>query len=164
VVIRPIDCEARDGTLTIYLCDQGSGPQQVTVTMVDSGFTTVLIWDLDMDVWIPPPTLLERVFSFIVSPLGIVITLVLLVTVIGGGAYAGMRLAHNRKLRDAYQAYDLKPEKFALSSEFSQYELPAAPDLNSVAGQQNTSAKQPSLPARPVEPGDDDIPPAPDFD
>jgi len=164
VVIRPIDCEARDGTLTIYLCDQGSGPQQVTVTMVDSGFTTVLIWDLDMDVWIPPPTLLERVFSFIVSPLGIVVTLVLLVTVIGGGAYAGMRLAHNRKLRDAYQAYDLKPEKFALSSEFSQYELPAAPDLNSVAGQQNTSAKQPSLPARPVEPGDDDIPPAPDFD
>jgi hypothetical protein len=164
VVIRPIDCEARDGTLTIYLCDQGSGPQQVTATIVDSGFTTVLTWDLDMDVWIPPPTLLERVFSFIVSPLGIVVTLVLLMTVIGGGAYAGMRLAHNRRLRDAYQAYDLKPEKFALSSEFSQYELPAAPDLSSVAGQQNTSAEQPSLPARPVEPGDDDIPPAPDFD
>ena len=164
VVIRPIDCEARDGTLTIYLCDQGSGPQQVTATIVDSGFTTVLTWDLDMDVWVPPPTLLERVFSFIVSPLGIVVTLVLLMTVIGGGAYAGMRLAHNRRLRDAYQAYDLKPEKFALSSEFSQYELPAAPDLSSVAGQQNTSAEQPSLPARPVEPGDDDIPPAPDFD
>ena len=100
VVIRPIDCEARDGTLTIYLCDQGSGPQQVTATIVDSGFTTVLVWNLDMDVWIPPPTLLERVFSFIVSPLGIVVTLVLLVTVIGGGAYAGMRLTHNRKLRE----------------------------------------------------------------
>ena len=164
VAILPIDCEARDGTLTIYLCDQGSGPQQVTATIVDSGVTTVLVWNLDMDVWIPPPTLLERVFSFIVSPLGIVATLVLLVTVIGGGAYAGMRLAHNRKLRDAYQAYDLKPEKFALSSEFSQYELPAAPDLSSVGGQQNTSAEQPSLPARPVEPGDDEIPPSPDFD
>ena len=75
-----------------------------------------------------------------------------------------MVLAHNRMLRDAYHAYDLKPETFALSSEFSQYELPAAPDLNSVAGQQNTSAKQPSLPARPVESGDEDIPPAPDFD
>ena len=43
VAILPIDCEARDGTLTIYLCDQGSGPQQVTATIVDSGVTTVSV-------------------------------------------------------------------------------------------------------------------------
>ncbi|RTZ95693.1 MAG: hypothetical protein DSY41_01820, partial [Candidatus Poseidoniales archaeon] len=164
VVIRPIDCEARNGTLTIYLCDQGSGPQQVTATMVDSGTTTVFVWDLDMEVWIPPPTLLERLFSFIVSPIGIVVTLVLLLTVLVGGVYAGMRFSHNRKLKDAYQAYDLKSEKFALSPELGQYELPSAPDLGSLIGQQNTPVELPPLPARPIEESEDGIPRAPDLD
>ncbi len=68
------------------------------------------------------------------------------------------------ELKDAYQAYDLKSEKFALSPELGEYELPSAPDLGSLIGQQNTPVELPPLPARPVEESEDGIPRAPDLD
>ena len=127
IVIESIDCEAGDTTLTIYLCDQGSGPQQITATLVDSGQTTVFVWDIDMDVWIPPETFSEKLFSFVTSPTGLAASIILLLAVIGGCTFAVRRFSHKRKLKDAYQAYDLKPEKFALSPELLDYDLPSAP-------------------------------------
>ena len=51
--------------------------------------------------------------------------------------------------------------EFELSSEFQEYELPSAPDLGAMVGQQSAPVQLPSIPATPV---DDDVPPAPDFD
>jgi len=161
VFIEPIDCEARDTTLTIYLCNQGSSPQQLTATLVDSGQTTIFLWDIDMDVWITPETLSEKLFSFVTSPTGLAVTIVLLLSVMGGCTYAVGRFSHKRKLKDAYEAYNLKPEKFTLSTEFLDYDLPSAPDLSALMGQQNTPVVLPSVP---VVEDDDDIPPDPDFD
>jgi hypothetical protein len=161
VVIEPIDCEAGDTTLTIYLCDQGSGPQQITATLVDSGQTTVFVWDIDMDVWIPPETLSEKLLSYVTSPTGLAATLVVLLSVIGGCVYAVGRFSHKRKLKDAYEAYNLKPEKFSLSPEFQDYDLPSAPDLNALMGQQNTPVELPSVP---VFEDEDEIPRAPKLD
>ena len=161
IVIEPIDCEAGDTTLTIYLCDQGSGPQQITATLVDSGQTTVFVWDIDMDVWIPPETFSEKLFSFVTSPTGLAASIILLLAVIGGCTFAVRRFSHKRKLKDAYQAYDLKPEKFALSPELLDYDLPSAPDLSALMGQQNAPVE---LPSTPVVEDEDGIPQAPDLD
>ena len=161
IVIKSIDCEAGDTTLTIYLCDQGSGPQQITATLVDSGQTTVFVWDIDMDVWIPPETFSEKLFSFVTSPTGLAASIILLLAVIGGCTFAVRRFSHKRKLKDAYQAYDLKPEKFALSPELLDYDLPSAPDLSALMGQQNAPVE---LPSTPVVEDEDGIPQAPDLD
>jgi len=161
IVIEPIDCEAGDTTLTIYLCDQGSGPQQITATLVDSGQTTVFVWDIDMDVWIPPETFPEKLLSFVTSPAGLAASIILLLAVIGGCTFAVRRFSHKRKLKDAYQAYDLKPEKFALSPELRDYDLPSAPDLSALMGQQNAPVV---LPSTPVVEDEDGIPQAPDLD
>ena len=161
IVIEPIDCEAGDTTLTIYLCDQGSGPQQITATLVDSGQTTVFVWDIDMDVWIPPETFSEKLLSFVTSPAGLAASIILLLAVIGGCTFAVRRFSHKRKLKDAYQAYDLKPEKFALSPELRDYDLPSAPDLSALMGQQNAPVV---LPSTPVVEDEDGIPQAPDLD
>ena len=80
---------------------------------------------------------------------------------IGGCTFAVRRFSHKRKLKDAYQAYDLKPEKFTLSPEFRDYDLPSAPDLSALIGQQSTPVVLPSVP---IVEDDDDIPPDPDFD
>ena len=161
IVIEPIDCDAGDTTLTIYLCDQGSGPRQITATLVDSGQTTVFVWDIDMDVWIPPETLSEKLLSFVTSPTGLAVTLVALLSMIGGCVYAVGRFSHKRKLKDAYEAYDLKPEKFSLSPEFQDYDLPSAPDLGALIGQHNTPVELPSIP---VFEDEDEIPRAPKLD
>jgi len=161
IVIEPIDCDAGDTTLTIYLCGQGSGPQQITATLVDSGQTTVFVWDIDMDVWIPPETLSEKLLSFVTSPTGLAVTLVALLSMIGGCVYAVGRFSHKRKLKDAYEAYDLKPEKFSLSPEFQDYDLPSAPDLGALIGQHNTPVELPSVP---VFEDEDEIPRAPKLD
>ena len=161
VLIEPIDCEARDNTLTIYLCDQGSGPQQITATLLDSDHITALVWDIDMEVWIPPDTLSEKLLSFITSPTGLVVAFVLLLSLVGGCVYTVSRISHKRKLKDAYQAYDLKPEKFTLSPEFQDYDLPSAPDLSALMGEQNAPVQLPSVP---VADDDGEIPQAPELD
>ena len=114
-----------------------------------------------MDVWIAPETLSEKLLSFVTSPTGLAVTIVLLLSLIGGCVYAVGRFSHKRKLKDAYEAYDLKPEKFALSAEFLDYDLPPAPDLNALTGQQNTPVV---LPYAPVVEDENEIPRAPELD
>jgi len=161
VLIEPIDCEVRDTTLTIYLCDQGSGPQQVTATIVDSGHTTTLVWDIDMVVWKQPETLSEKLLSLVTSPVGLAATIVLLLSLVGGCVYAVGRISHKRNLKDAYQAYNLSPEKFTLSSEFQDYDLPSAPDLSALMGERNVPVQLPSIP---VEDEESELPRAPELD
>ena len=114
-----------------------------------------------MDVWITPETLSEKMLSFVTSPTGLVVTITLLLSVIGGCAYAVGRFSHKRKLKDAYEAYDLKPEKFTLSTEFLDYELPSAPDLSALMGQQSAPVVLPSVP---IVEDEDGIPRAPELD
>ena len=71
-------------------------------------------------------------------------------------------MAHNRRLEDAYKAYDIKPGEFSLSPEFQEYELPSAPDLSAMVGQQAAPVQLPSIPVTPVD--NESIPEAPDLD
>ena len=72
------------------------------------------------------------------------------------------RISYNRRLEDAYKAYDIKPGEFSLSPELQEYQLPSAPDLSAMMGQQSAPVQLPSIPATPVD--DDSIPEAPKFD
>ena len=114
-----------------------------------------------MEVWIPPPTLSDRLLDFVLSPTGLAATLLVVVAILGMVVIGIRRVAYNRRLEDAYKAYEIKPREFELSSEFQEYELPSAPDLGAMVGQQSAPVQLPSIPATPV---DDDVPPAPDFD
>ena len=162
VVILPINCDSGDTSLEIYLCGQGDSPQQVSLTISEPGETTELIWDIDMEVWIPPPTLSDRLLDFVLSPTGLAATLLVVVALLGMVMIGIRRVAYNRRLEDAYKAYDIKPREFELSPEFQEYELPSAPDLGAMMGQQTAPVQLPSIPATPVD--NESIPDAPELD
>ena len=161
-MILPIDCDSGDTSLEIYLCAQGDSPQQVSLTISEPWGTTELIWDVDMEVWIPPPTLSDRLLDFVLSPTGLAATLLVVVAILGMVVIGIRRVAYNRRLEDAYKAYEIKPREFELSSEFQEYELPSAPDLGAMVGQQSAPVQLPSIPATPVD--NDSIPDAPELD
>ena len=162
VVILPINCDSGDTSLEIYRCGQGDSPQQVSLTISEPGETTELIWDIDMEVWIPPPTLSDRLLDFVLSPTGLAATLLVVVALLGMVMIGIRRGAYNRRLEDAYKAYDIKPREFELSPEFQEYELPSAPDLGAMMGQQTAPVQLPSIPATPVD--NESIPDAPELD
>ncbi len=162
VTILPIDCDSGDTSLEIYLCGQGESPQQVSLTISEPGETTELIWDIDMVVWIPPLTFSEMLFEFVISPTGLAATLLIVVALVGAVVLGLRRMAYNRRLEDAYSAYDMKPGEFTLSPEFQEYDLPSAPDLGAMVGQQAAPVQLPSVPASPVN--EESIPEMPDLD
>ena len=162
VVILPIDCESGDTSLEVYLCGQGDSPQQASLTISESSETTQIVWDIDMEVWIPPPSLSERLLEIIFSPTGLAATLLVVVSLLGLVVLSIRRVSHNRRLEDAYKAYDIKSGEFSMSPEFQDYELPSAPDLSSMVGQQAAPVQLPSIPASPVD--SEAIPEAPDLD
>ena len=148
--------------MEIYLCGQGDGPQQATLTISEAGETTQIVWDIDMEVWIPSRSLSEMLLDFVISPFGLAATLVVFVSLLGMVILGIRRVSHNRRLEDAYKAYDIKQAEFALSPEFQSYELPSAPDLSAMMGQQAAPVQLPSIPSSPED--SDTIPEAPDLD
>ena len=162
VEIMPIDCESGVTPIEIYLCDHGSGPQQATLTISELGETTMIVWDIDMVVWSPPSSLSERLLEFLISPVGMAVSLIVVVSLLGMLVLGIRRVSYNRRLEDAYKEYDIKPTEFALSPEFQGYELPSAPDLSAMMGQQAAPVQLPSIPSSPVD--SETIPEAPDFD
>ncbi len=162
VTILPINCESADTSLEIYLCNQGDGPQQASLKISEPGVTTQIIWDIDMQVWQPPSSFAERLIEFVVSPVGLSVTIIVMSILLSMIVLVIRRISYNRRLEDAYKAYDIKPGEFSLSPEFQEYELPSAPDLSAMMGQQTTPVQLPSIPATPAD--NDSIPEAPEFD
>jgi len=122
----------------------------------------MIVWDIDMVVWSPPSSLSERLLEFLISPVGMAVSLIVVVSLLGMLVLGIRRVSYNRRLEDAYKEYDIKPTEFALSPEFQGYDLPSAPDLSAMMGQQAAPVQLPSTPSSPVD--SETIPEAPDFD
>ena len=90
------------------------------------------------------------------------VALIVVVSLLGMLVLGIRRVSYNRRLEDAYKAYDIKPTEFALSPELQGYELPSAPDLSTMMGQQAAPVQLPSIPSGPVD--SETIPEAPDLD
>ena len=145
ITIPSLDCDSPSSNLAIQLCSEGSSPQQVTALMSDSGKITEFTWNLDMIVWEPPKSLGERLFGFILSPMGAVVSLLAVISLIGGALLIGTRISYRRQLEEAYEFYNIRPEGGNLGVEHQGYALPSAPDVSSmVSGDTQRQAYSPT--------------------
>ena len=101
LIIEEIDCKSKDWQLAEILCSERNGMRELNFTITDSGFETKLQWMVDVKVYVPPPTLIESLFSFLGSTIGIVVILVLLLAIVGGVAFAGIKIRENRMIAEA---------------------------------------------------------------
>ena len=132
LVLNQIDCESQDWELAEILCKERSGLRELNVTITDSGFETTLQWTIQVDVHIPPKTLVESLFSFLGSTIGIVVVIVILLSTIGGVALVGMKIRENRLIAEAYAEFKVELNPQGGKSGLGGTELPAAPDLSSL--------------------------------
>ena len=145
ISIPSLDCDAPSNNLAIQLCSDGSSPQQVTALMSDSGEITEFIWNLDMIVWEPPASLGEKLVVFVLSPLGVVVSLLAVISLSGGALLIGSRSSYRRQLEEAYEFYNIKPEGGNLGVEHQSYALPNAPDVSSmISGDMQRQAYSPA--------------------
>ncbi len=191
LAIRDIDCESRDWDLAKILCGDGSELRYLNATVTDSGFETKLQWIVDVDVYIPPPTLAESLLAFFGSTMGIIVLIILALSVVGGIAVVGMRIRENKLIADAYAEFRVDQRPTGASPEHRAVELPSAPDLSALLSQRSASESAggstiPMVGAAPVaaedsagdeppmvgvssvaytpEIGEDGVPKAPEFD
>ncbi|HIE81129.1 MAG TPA: hypothetical protein EYQ07_01095 [Candidatus Poseidoniales archaeon] len=151
--IQTIDCVSPDWGLAIALCDEGDGMRHLNVTIVDSGFETKIQWTVNVDVWIPPPTFSESLMAFLGSTYGVVVMLVLILILVGGVAFVGIRMRHNARIEDAYKEFRVDQSIPGAAPEHRAYELPTAPDLSALIAAEEQPSKQgepPMLASKPV--------------
>ena len=144
LVINELECGKNKDNLTILLCSNGTSIQQITATIVDSGVSTEFTWEIDMVVWIPPPTLFENLLSFLTSVLGILLLSVMMISILIAGVFVNLRIKSKRRLEEAYTAYSIPSNKIEYDYSFTKTELPSAPDLSLLETQNN--AYEESLP------------------
>jgi len=148
LVINDLECGNKDDNLTILLCTNGTSRQQVTATIVDSGVSTKFTWEVDMVIWIAPPTFMENLISFFTSGLGILLISLMMISVLSAGVFVNHRLKQKNLLEDAYTAYSIPSNKVVYDYSFTKTELPSAPDLSSLEKQNNYIEQSlPNLPA-----------------
>ena len=140
LVLHRIDCESQDWELAEILCTERSGLRELNVTITDSGFETTLQWTIQVDVYIPRKTLVESLFSFSGSTLGIVVIIVILLSTIGGVALVGMKIRENRMIAEAYAEFKVELNPQGGKSGLGGTELPAAPDLSSLLEMQSSNS------------------------
>ena len=105
LIIEEIDCKSKDWGLAEILCSQRSGMRELNITITDSGFETKLQWAVDVEVYIPAPTLIQSLFSFLGSSSGIVVILLEILSLVGGVAFAGMKIRENKMIAEAYAEF-----------------------------------------------------------
>ncbi|GIS41670.1 MAG: hypothetical protein Ct9H90mP14_1260 [Methanobacteriota archaeon] len=105
LIIEEIDCKSKDWELAEILCSQRSGIRELNLTITDSGFETKLQWTVDVEVYIPAPTFIESLFSFLGSSSGIVVILFVILSLVGGVAFAGMKIRENKMIAEAYAEF-----------------------------------------------------------
>ena len=158
VSIPSLDCDSPSENLEIYLCSEGTSSQQVTASMIDSGETTEVIWSFEMIISKTPASLSEKVVSFVLTPLGIAVSIASIASLLGVSYLVGARIAYRRELNEAYQFYQISSRDNEVGSgkiisdgnDFS-YSLPSAPDLSTMISSSNRNQE--------IDQGD--IPPPP---
>ena len=135
LIIEEIDCKSKDWELAKILCSQRSGIRELNLTITDSGFETKLQWTVDVEVYIPAPTLIESLFSFLGSSSGIVVILLVILSLVGGVALAGMKIRENKMIAEAYAEFRVNQSPPGVTPEHRAAELPAAPDLSALLSQ-----------------------------
>ena len=158
VSIPSLNCDSPEGNLEVYLCSEGTSSQEVTASIIDSGELTEVVWSFEMVISKTPSTLSEKVVSFILTPLGIIVTITSIASLLGMSYLVGARISYRRELNEAYQFYQISPrdneagasKMSSRENDFS-YSLPGAPDLSSMIS--STPKNQ--------EMNQDDIPPPP---
>jgi hypothetical protein len=143
-VISELECGKNKDNLTLLLCANGTSRQQITATIVDSGISTDFIWEIDMVVWIPPPTLFDNLISFLTSGLGILFLSGMVITILLAGVFVNYRITQKKRLEEAYNAYSIPSNKIEYDYSFTKTKLPSAPDLSLLEIQNN--AYEESLP------------------
>ena len=91
-----------------------------------------------------PTSLSEKVASFVLTPLGIAVTIASIASLLGVSYLVGTRIAYRRELNEAYNFYQISPRDNEAGSskiisdgnDFS-YSLPSAPDLSSMISSSN---------------------------
>ena len=118
------------------------------MSITDSGFVTEVQWVVDVEVYIPPPTFLESLFAFFGSTVGIVVLLLMLLSIVGGVTFAGMKMRENKMVADAYAEFRVNQRPPGVAPEHRGAELPSAPDLSALLSQhsQNTPAAVEEIP------------------
>jgi len=105
--INSLECGKNKDNLTMLLCGNGTSNQQIKATIVDSGFTTEFVWDIDMVVWIPPPTFTEILLSFFTSSIGLVFISSIVLAIAAIGLFVNIRISRKNELEEAYAAYNI---------------------------------------------------------
>ena len=147
LVINELECGKNKDNLTILLCTNGTSTQQIKATIIDSGVTTEFIWEIDMVVWIPPPSFFDNLVSFFTSGLGILFISIMMISILIAGVFVNYRIKQKRSLEEAYTAYSIPSNKIEYDYSFTKTELPSAPDLSLLETQNN--AYEESLPNLP---------------
>ena len=83
-----------------------------------------------MVVWIPPPTFIEILLSFLSSSIGLAFLSSIVLAIVAIALLINMRLSKKKALEEAYTAYNIPTVKFDYTPNYSKTELPSAPDLS----------------------------------
>ena len=126
VVLQTIDCGNPATHLEDQLCSEGSGTQFVTAEIIEAGSSTMLVWEITVQIWVDEE---DGGGSSILGSIGFLGVTLLVVGLLGIGIAAGFRISYNSKLQDALDAYGVVPERLAIAPSSSGIELPPAPDL-----------------------------------
>ncbi len=73
--------------------------------------------------------------------------LVLILILVGGVAFVGIRMRHNARIEDAYKEFRVDQSIPGAAPEHTAYELPAAPDLSALIA---AEGEPPMLASKPV--------------
>jgi subtilisin-like proprotein convertase family protein len=149
LVINSLECHKNNDELTNLLCGNGTSSQEIKVTIVDSGITTELVWEIEMVVWIPPPTVIENLLSFLGSGIGLAFLASIILAIVSIGAFISWRISQKKRLEEAYSAYTIPPAGVVYRTEFSKTELPSAPDLSILETQIYAPKSNTDLPVLP---------------
>ena len=126
--LPPIDCRMTEVDLEIQLCGEGSSVQTVKATIVESGVTTEVSWNIFVSIWIEPEPKSGLVNTLIDSA-GLIGIVTLLIGIGALSIVAGIRIGHHRRLQDALDAYGVTPDRLAVKPEDRGVDLPSAPEI-----------------------------------
>ena len=138
ISIPELNCDYPVENLEVYLCSGGSGEQKVSASIIENGVITEVVWSFDVIISKTPDTLPERLVSYILTPLGVVSFVVSLSLLVGAGYLLTSQISYRRKVREAYEFYQISPREAGLESgrdytskDSELYAIPSAHDLSS---------------------------------
>ena len=126
VSLDPINCGNPEAYLEDQLCSEGSGRQFVTAEIIESGSSTMFVWEIWVNISTEED---DSPSTSILGSIGFLGVALLIVGLFSIGIIAGFRISHNNRLQDALDAYGIIPERLAITPNSTGVDLPSAPDL-----------------------------------